>query len=106
MSHLRFYFVASSIALLLVVFGTAKVGRSMECQRDSISEVSQNGDVVSMLSGHLYEIDDTSESSIWLTAEDVLVCVEHVSMHGKDYAIYNLLNKDEGGDEVSARRLK
>jgi DNA topoisomerase IA len=106
MSRLRSGLVVFAIALSVVAFGVNQPLGAMECQRDSISDVSENGDVVKTLSGHIYEVDDTSESSLWLPAEDLLICAEYVSIKGQAHLIYQLIDKDQGGDEVSAQKLK
>jgi hypothetical protein len=106
MLPLRSGLVAFAITLSVFAFGVNQPLGAMECQRDSIADVSQNGDVIKTLSGHIYEVDDTSESSIWLPAEDLLICAEYVSIKGQAHVIYQIIDKDQDGDEVSAQKLK
>jgi hypothetical protein len=96
--------------LVLAILAVASMsGRSlaMNCNEDSISDVSGSGAILEMLSGHIYRVEDAdqADSSIWLTAEDVLVCEDLVTAKGKTYRFYKIINKDEAGEEVQAQRL-
>ena len=95
------------LAILVVVFMSGR-SLAMNCNEDSISDVSGSGAILEMLSGHIYRVDDADQvdSSIWLTAEDVLVCEDLVTAKGKTYRFYKIINKDEDGEEVQAQRLQ
>lgn len=69
------------------------------CNEDSISEVSEDGKFLSMLSGETYRVDDfdTIDSALWLPAEDVLVCGS-ISVE--------IINQDEDDEKVSAIRIQ
>src|SRR5271157_2914322 len=76
----------------------------MDCEKDSISEVSASGAIVEMISGQVYKIDDVGQvdSSLWLPADDVLICSQTVKYQGKNLVLYQIINKDEEGEEVGA----
>ncbi len=80
----------------------------MNCDHDGISDVSGSGAILEMLSGHIYRVDDAdqADSSTWLAAEAVLLCEDLVTAKGKTYRLYEIINKDEGGEEVQAQRLQ
>lgn len=78
------------------------------CFEDSIQEVSQSGEILIMLSGQVYEVGagDSIDSALWLAFDDVLICETPVNYQGKYYLFYEIINTDEKGEKVSARRLK
>ena len=49
---------------------------SATCAEDSLETVSDDGDILIMQSGHVYQVDsgDTVDTRLWLSAEDVLIC--------------------------------
>jgi hypothetical protein len=81
---------------------------AMECEKDSLSDVSGSGAILEMLSGQIYKVDDVDQvdSALWLSAEDVLVCTETKTIQGKRITIYKIINKESNGEEVSASRVK
>jgi hypothetical protein len=72
---------------------------AMNCEEDSLSDVSGSGAILEMLSGQIYRVDDADQvdSSLWLAAEDVLICSKTVAYHGKVLTVYTIINKDENG---------
>lgn len=66
------------------------------CDDDSIETVGDDGAILEMLSGAVYRVQDydTATSSIWLTADDVLICGNKI------------IDKDEDGDTVDAYRVR
>src|SRR5271167_2212677 len=80
--------------------------RAMNCDEDSLSDVSGSGAILEMASGQIYKVDDVGQvdSAIWLAADDVLICTQVVNVQGKSVTIYKILNKDENGEEVDATR--
>ncbi len=80
----------------------------MDCHEDSTSDVSSSGSILEMASGAIYRVDDADQAttSVWLAAEDVLVCSKTVTYNGKQFAVLTVINKDEDGDEVNVERLK
>ena len=99
----RTYVVVSVCGYML-----ASTAFAMDCDDDSLSDVSGSGAILEMISGHIYKVNDADQvdSSLWLTAEDVLVCSKGVTYQGKNMAILTVINKDEDGEEVMVERLK
>lgn len=83
-----------ALALFAILFSTPIFARS--CDDDSISSVSNDGSIIVMLSGAVYEVDagDQVDTMLWLPAESVLVCGG------------TLINTDENGEKASVVRLK
>jgi hypothetical protein len=79
-----------------------------QCYDDSISQVSQSGEIVRMTSGHIYEIDsyDTFDTMMWLPAEAVLICETSDVRQGRVIAIYDIINTDQGSGKIWAHKLK
>jgi hypothetical protein len=89
-----------SIALALLIFMTIPTSAfASDCDEDSISTVSNDGEILVMLSGHVYRVDagDTVDSALWLPAEAVLIC---------GAGSVEIVNTDNEGEKVSAVRLK
>jgi hypothetical protein len=86
----------------------AQPAMAMNCEKDSLSDVSGSGAFLEMRSGQTYRVDDVDQvdSALWLAAEDVLICTKSVVYKGKQLTLYTIINKDESGEEVSAERLK
>lgn len=89
----------------LLMFGHAS---ARNCDDDSIQEVSESGEIIVMLSGQVFQVlaGDEVDSSLWLPAEDVLICETPVTVQGKTYVMYDIINTEESGEKVSATRLK
>lgn len=78
-----------------------------ECDKDSISDKSDSGRIITTLSGRVYEmLDGGMEASLWLPTEDILVCKTSVPLNGKIYDIYEIYNLEERGEREDARLLK
>jgi hypothetical protein len=47
---------------------------AMNCEEDSLSDVSGEGAILTTISGHIYRVEeaDQVDSGLWLAAEDVL----------------------------------
>jgi hypothetical protein len=84
------------------------LAQAKDCADDSIGSVSDDGSIVKMLSGAVFEIDsvDQVDSELWLTADDVLVCADIVEYKGKPRRFYTIINTDEDGEKVDADRLR
>jgi hypothetical protein len=80
---------------------------AMNCEKDSLSDVSGSGAILEMLSGQIYKVDDVDQidSALWLATEDVLICADTMTFQGKKITIYKIINKDSNGEEVDATRL-
>ncbi len=77
------------------------------CFRDSIKRVSNGGQIVIMMSGTIYEVDDydTFDTQMWLPAEEVLVCQTSEVIQGRPVSIYDLRNLEAKGDKVWVRKI-
>ena len=85
----------AAVFLLFALMSTPSYAAS--CDEDSIQSVSDDGAIIIMLSGAVYQVDDPTEmidTSLWLVADDVLVCDDKI------------INKDENGEHASIRRLR
>jgi hypothetical protein len=65
------------------------------CDEDTLETVSDDGDILTMQSGRVYQVNsaDTVDTQWWLSAEDVLIC------NGV------MINKDESGEKASVTLL-
>jgi hypothetical protein len=81
---------------------------AMDCEKDTLQDVSGSGAILEMLSGQIYKVDDVDQvdSAVWLATDDVLICTETKTVQGKKLTIYSIINKESNGEEVSARRLR
>jgi hypothetical protein len=63
----------SFILTALILLNALTFAHAKTCWDDSIESVSDDGDIVKMLSGSVWEIDDADQvdSQLWLPAEDV-----------------------------------
>jgi hypothetical protein len=98
--------VAGALALGLIAM--ARPAQAKTCVDDSLSAVDGDGAILTMISGSIWKVDDVDrvDSGLWLGAEDVLICSETISLPGgRATSVYTIINKEEGGEEVSATRL-
>lgn len=74
------------IAIILPLSSPAWAG----CSDDTIDTVSDDGDLIVLRSGELYDVaaGDQGTASLWREGADVLVCSEKI------------INEDEDGEEV------
>ena len=79
--------------LLLPLSGFASAA---QCAGDTIKSVSSGGEVLVMISGAVYKVDqlDRLDSELWLPADDVLICDDG-----------RMINTDEEGEVVEVQRL-
>lgn len=75
------------------------------CDETFIGDVRHDGAIVETGDGRLFEIDeiDQIDSSLWLVADDLLVCWETYIHKGTRVTLYTLRN---GADKVSANRIR
>jgi len=94
--------------LLLLSITSPASALEKQCYDDSISQVSQSGEIIKLASGHIYEIDsyDTFDTKMWLPAEDVLICETSDVRQGRVITIYDIINTDQGGGKVWAHKIK
>ena len=71
------------------------------CYSNSIADVSDTGEILKTLSGHVYEVNavDTIDTGLWLSADEILICLE--GSHN-----VTIINTDEKGEKASAEQLK
>jgi hypothetical protein len=64
---------------------------AVNCTDETIETVSDDGSIISMISGSVYSVDagDESTSSTWLASDDVLICNDN-----------KIINKSENGESV------
>jgi len=70
---------------------------AQSCDDDTIYEVSDDGSIVTMLSGAVFQVTDPVDrvdTALWMTSDDVLICDNKI------------INKDEDGETASVRRLR
>lgn len=81
---------------------------SKTCKDDSIASVSDDGDIIKMLSGSVWEINelDQLDTALWLPTEDVLICYDVVDYKGKSLRVYTIIDTDSNGEKVDASRLR
>ncbi len=70
------------------------------CDSDTIDSVSDDGSVVTMLSGATYSIADVDQatSSTWLSSDDVIVCDQG------DH--FEIIDKDQDSDHVDGQKIE
>jgi hypothetical protein len=92
----------NAIPFLLAIWLSASPAWAMNCEKDSLSEVSGSGAILEMLSGQIYKVDevDQVDSSLWLGAEDVLICTQVVTIKGKQVTIYSIIAPSDPESQV------
>jgi hypothetical protein len=102
--------ILSSITILAFTMITCLLhaANAASCDQDSIQDVSDSGEVIIMLSGHVYQVlpGDEIDSALWLATDDVLICATSVEYQGRLYELYDIINKDENGEKVGSQLLK
>ena len=70
---------------------------AQDCDEDTIDTVSDDGEIITMLSGATFRVSsvDQVETALWLAADDVLICDDETE----------IINKDENNEHVSVRRI-
>jgi len=100
--------LAAFLMVALICNFPSNASATKTCEDDSISSVSDDGDIVKMLSGSVWEIDDADQldTQLWLAAEDLLICSELVNYKGKPVTLYTIINTDSNGEKAGATRLR
>jgi hypothetical protein len=67
------------------------------CDDDSIKSVTDDGDIIVMLSGHVYQVlpGDTIDAMLWLPASDVMICARSISVRERNMIYYEIINTDD-----------
>jgi hypothetical protein len=99
------------LALLIVAFICClplNVSAKKKCEDDSIASISDDGGVVTMRSGSIWQIDaaDRLATRLWLSLDDVSICSELFNYQGQSVKIYTIINTDSDGAKAGASRLR
>ena len=88
--------ITALIAVIINTFVSVDV-KSATCDEDSIKSVTDDGDIIVMLSGHVYQVlpGDNIDSMLWLPASDVMICVRSINVRGRNTIYYEIINTDE-----------
>lgn len=97
-------FVSVVISLLVAVLFPL-LAYADSCDEDDLKSKSEDGSYLIMLSGAVYKVlpGDEIDSSLWLPPEEVVICSRVVPYQGRNYVIYDIINKDEN-EKVAAMR--
>jgi hypothetical protein len=100
--------LATQIAAVLIASLVAPTVYAESCDKDSLSDKSDDGDILMTLSGHVYRVlsGDEIDSALWLPPSDILICSKTVTYQGKTFTLVEIINLDEHGEKVSATLLK
>ena len=95
-----------AVGALQMVVALPATGQARDCVEDTIRRKSDDGSILVMMSGAVFEVlaGDTIDSSLWLALDDVLICEAPIVTRGKAFMIYDIINMSEHG-KVGARRL-
>lgn len=96
----KVYRMAAVLGILGLLLAS-QLGRAFACDEDTIDSVSGDGAIITMLSGHVYQVDgaDQVDTSVWLSTEDVVICFDGANR-------YKIVNKEENGETAEAELLK
>lgn len=97
-----------AMALAGIQFATHTEANARSCSDDMVKSKSDDGSILVMMSGAVYEVlpGDNIDSALWLPPEDVLICEAPIAYQGRTVMIYDIINTDESGEKVGARRLR
>ncbi|WP_446326003.1 hypothetical protein [Burkholderia pseudomallei] len=96
----------SVLMSLLVAILLPSLAYADSCDEDDLKSKNEDGSYLIMLSGAVYKVlpGDEIDSSLWLPPEEVVICSRMVQYQGRNYAIYDIINKDEN-EKVAAMRV-
>jgi hypothetical protein len=71
---------------------------AQSCDDDSIDSIADDGSIIVMTSGASFRVSplDQTEASLWLLADDVLICKGETE----------IINKNENGEHVRVARIR
>jgi len=94
-------------AAIMLTLATPRVGIAASSFRhdDILKSKSNDGSILIMMSGAVYQPMLGIEAFLWLPTQSVLVCEYPVTLNGKPYMTYEIINLDQG-EKVSAIRLR
>lgn len=101
----RSVFVSVVMSLLIAALSPSPA-HADSCDEDDLKSKSEDGTYLIMLSGAVYKVlpGDEIDSSLWLPPEEVVICSKVFPYQGRNYVIYDIINKDES-EKVSAMRV-
>ncbi len=85
------------VVVTTILATTAVPARAQSCDDDTIDQVSEDGAIITMLSGATFRIRDAdrADTALWQTMDEVLICRDETE----------IINKDENNEHVSAHRI-
>ncbi|HLW58747.1 MAG TPA: hypothetical protein VKV57_02350 [bacterium] len=84
------------IALLIfALFSGLSIAHADACDTDTINQISTNGDVLIMASGHVYRVDDSSAFS-GDEQDDVVICAT------SSPSVYRIVDTSTGDEAYGA----
>jgi len=98
--------ILAAIVLVVSALGPMRAV-AVECSEDVFSDKTDSGEILTMMSGHVYQVlpGDEIDSALWLPPADVLICAKSLVVQGRSVSYYEIINKDEG-ETVGAQMLK
>lgn len=93
------------ITVIALPGSLAQAARS--CWDDTLKSVTQDGSILVMQSGAVYEVlaGDEIDSMLWLPLTDILVCRIDTLHRGKPLTYFDIINTDDS-EKVGALRLR
>jgi hypothetical protein len=98
------------ITTLLFAIGLiiSRPADAQSCSDDTLEKVGNSGEILTMMSGAIFEVlpGDEIDSALWLPPSTVVICARSlVSRDGRTFSYYEIINTDEG-EKVGATRLR
>jgi hypothetical protein len=86
----------NAIILNTIAFVNVK---SATYDEDSIKSVTDDGEIIVTLSGHVYQVlpGDNITSMLWLPASGVMICVRSINVRGRNMIYHEIINTDDKG---------
>jgi hypothetical protein len=99
--------LATAVVIATVQIATGHDADARSCVEDTLRSKSEDGDILIMMSGAVYEVlpGDSVDSALWLPPEEVLICEAPLVYRGRNVIVYDIINTDEG-EKVGAHRLR
>lgn len=88
-------FYRSLLFTAILALFCAVPSRAQACDTETIKSVNNDGEIIILLDGSVWESLDPSTSFTWLAYDDVLVCNDE-----------KIINTDEDGEEVDVTRIR
>ena len=94
-------------AASIIVASLILTGSAWGCDDDTIRDVADDGRILVMQSGAVFEVlaGDEIDSALWLPISDVVICSKAISYQARRYVIYEIINTDDH-ERVSAMRVR